>query len=150
MNLELKIPPPLVLGLVAVTMWAVAGLGPRLALPGAPLIGITLLLAGVALNLAGVAAVRHAKTTFNPLRPEATTALVTTGLFGLSRNPMYVGMLVVLLGWAIYLAAPFALLGPVVFVLYITRFQIVPEERALAKLFGPSFAEYKSQVRRWL
>ena len=149
-NLELKIPPPLVLLAVAAAMWGIAALGPRLALPGTTVAGVALMLVGLALNLAGVAAVRHAKTTFNPLRPETATALVSTGLFGLTRNPMYLGMLVVLLGWAVYLAAPLALLGPVTFFLYITRFQIVPEERALAKLFGPDFAEYTAKVRRWL
>ena len=149
-NLELKVPPPLVLVAVAAAMWGLAGLGPRLLLPGTSVIGVGLMLAGLALNLAGVAAVRHAKTTFNPLRPETATALVSTGLFGLTRNPMYLGMLLVLVGWAVYLAAPVALLGPVAFVLYITRFQIIPEERALAKLFGEGFAEYRAKVRRWL
>lgn len=149
-NLELKIPPPLVLLAVGAGMWALAGLGPRLALPGTSVAGIGLMLAGLALNLAGVAAVRSAKTTFNPLRPETATALVSTGLFGISRNPMYLGMLVLLAGWAVYLAAPLALLGPVAFVVYITRFQIIPEERALAQLFGERFAEYRARVRRWL
>lgn len=63
---------------------------------------------------------------------------------------MYLGMLIVLLGWAVYLSSPLALIGPVVFFLYITRFQIIPEERALPSLFGASFDEYKSKVRRWI
>ena len=150
MTLELKVPPPIVLAIVALGMWIAAKTGPLVSVPGAAVVGAALMIAGFALNVAGVVTVRRAKTTFNPLRPDTTTALVSTGLFGLSRNPMYLGMLVVLLGWAVYLSAPLALAGPAVFVLYINRFQIRPEERALSALFGASFAEYTSKVRRWI
>jgi protein-S-isoprenylcysteine O-methyltransferase Ste14 len=149
-NLELKIPPPIVLVVVVFGMWAAAKGSPLVSVPAGSIVGGFLMIAGLALNIAGVMAVRRAKTTFNPLRPETTTALVSTGLFGVSRNPMYLGMLIVLLGWAVYLSSPVALIGPVVFVLYITRFQIVPEERALSSLFGASFVEYKAKVRRWV
>jgi protein-S-isoprenylcysteine O-methyltransferase Ste14 len=150
MNLELKIPPPLVLVLVGCGMWAVAKVGPLVSVPAGAVVGVLLMIAGLALNITGVMTVGKAKTTFNPLRPETTTALVSTGVFAVSRNPMYLGMLIALLGWAVFLAAPAALIGPVVFVLYINRFQIVPEERALSSLFGAGFAEYKSKVRRWI
>ncbi len=63
---------------------------------------------------------------------------------------MYVGFASVLVGWAVYLGVPAALLGPIVFVLFITRFQIIPEERSLLSKFGPAFSEYQSKVRRWL
>jgi protein-S-isoprenylcysteine O-methyltransferase Ste14 len=131
-------------------MWAVGRLGPLVAVPARLAVAVFLVIAGLAINIAGVVAVRKSQTTLNPLRPESTTALVSTGLFGISRNPMYLGMLIVLLGWAVYLSSPLALIGPVVFVLYINRFQIVPEERALSSLFGASFSEYKSKVRRWV
>jgi protein-S-isoprenylcysteine O-methyltransferase Ste14 len=149
-NLELRIPPPIVLAIIAFGMWAVAKTGPLVSVPGGAVVGVLLMIAGLALNIAGVMTVRRAKTTFNPLRPDTTTALVSTGLFGLSRNPMYLAMLIVLLGWVVYLSSPLALIGPVAFVLYINRFQILPEERALSSLFGASFAEYKSKVRRWI
>lgn len=55
-----------------------------------------------------------------------------------------------LLAWACYLAAPWALVGVLAFVLYIQRFQIAPEERALAQIFGDEFQRYRAQVRRWL
>jgi protein-S-isoprenylcysteine O-methyltransferase Ste14 len=149
-NLELKIPPPIVLIAVGCGMWAIAKVGPLLTVPAGASVGMLLMIAGLALNITGVMTVRKARTTFNPLRPETTTALVSTGVFGVSRNPMYLGMLIALLGWAVYLSSPVALIGPAVFVLYIGRFQIVPEERALSSLFGASFAEYKAKVRRWL
>lgn len=149
-NLELKVPPPVVLAAVLGGMWLIARVSPHVAVAFAGGLGAFVMAAGVALNLGGVLAVRRAKATFNPLRPETTTALVSTGLFALSRNPMYLGMLVVLLGWAVYRRAPVTLIGPVAFVLYINRFQILPEERVLLSLFGASFEQYKGKVRRWV
>ena len=63
---------------------------------------------------------------------------------------MYVGLASLLVAWAIYLAAPLTLLGPLAFVLYITRFQIIPDERALSRIFGRSYDDYRARVRRWL
>jgi protein-S-isoprenylcysteine O-methyltransferase Ste14 len=76
--------------------------------------------------------------------------LVTTGIYHHTRNPMYVGLLLVLLGWVSFLCSVIALLGLVAFVIYITRFQIVPEERVLLAKFGADYAEYLARVRRWL
>jgi protein-S-isoprenylcysteine O-methyltransferase Ste14 len=95
-------------------------------------------------------AFRRAQTTITPLKPETASSLVSTGIYGFTRNPMYLGLLTVLIGWAVYLAAPFALFGPLFFWLYIGRFQIVPEERALSALFGDRFTQYTAKVRRWL
>ena len=105
---------------------------------------------GLAVMLAGVISFRRAKTTVNPLKPETATALVTSGVYRYTRNPMYLGMLTVLLAWAVYLSAPASLLAVVVFWLYIDRLQIRPEEEALVRLFGSTFTDYKSRVRRWL
>lgn len=105
---------------------------------------------GVAVALSGVLAFRRAQTTVNPLKPETSAALVSTGVYSFTRNPMYLGMVLGLFAWAVYLSSVWSLLGPVVFALYITRFQIIPEERVLDRLFGASFAAYKRRVRRWL
>lgn len=109
-----------------------------------------LALAGVAIALSGVVSFRRVRTTVNPLKPEASTSLVSTGIYKVTRNPMYLGMLAVLLAWAAYLPSVLALLGPAAFALYITRFQIIPEERVLHSLFGAAFVEYTQKVRRWL
>ncbi len=93
---------------------------------------------------------RKARTTVNPLKPQAATSLVTTGIYAVTRNPMYLGMVLVLIGWAGFLASPISVMGPVLFWLYIDRFQIQPEERAMSALFGSSFAEYSARVRRWI
>jgi protein-S-isoprenylcysteine O-methyltransferase Ste14 len=105
---------------------------------------------GVAIIVAGFLAFRQAKTTVNPLTPQATTAIVTSGIYRFSRNPMYLGFLVVLTGWAMYLSNLLAFAFLPLFVLYINRFQIVPEERALYAKFSHVFTAYKRSVRRWV
>ncbi len=84
------------------------------------------------------------------LQPERTSALVTTGVYRITRNPMYVGLLLGLLAWAAGLSSPVSLAGPVAFIMAINRFQIEPEEKALLAKFGPEYETYKSAVRRWL
>ena len=151
-SLELRIPPPVVGLLVAAGMWAGAHLPPLLRLPELArlLVAVALGATGIAIALGGVVSFRRAKTTVNPLKPETSAALVSTGVYSFTRNPMYLGMVLVLFAWAVYLSSIWSLVGPVLFALYITRFQIVPEERALDRLFGATFAEYKKRVRRWL
>ena len=84
------------------------------------------------------------------MKPETTASIVTTGIYRVTRNPMYLGLAFVLMGWATYLANLAALLLVPAFVAYMTRFQIKPEERALLAKFGLSFAEYLAAVRRWI
>ena len=150
--LELRIPPPAVGLIVAGGMWGVAHIPPLLQLPDLVrlLIAAVLGTLGGAVALGGVMSFRRAQTTVNPLKPEASKALVATGVYSFTRNPMYLGMVLALFAWAVYLPSIWSLLGPVLFALYITRFQIVPEERVLDRLFGASFAAYKERVRRWL
>lgn len=150
--LELKIPPPVVALLVAGAMWGISRLAPLVDLPASVRIAaaIACAVAGVGFSLAGVISFRHAKTTVNPMKPEKTSALVCSGIYRLTRNPMYVGLALILVAWAAYLSSGWALLGPLAFVLYMNRFQIAPEEKVLASLFGAGYADYRSGVRRWL
>jgi protein-S-isoprenylcysteine O-methyltransferase Ste14 len=133
-------------------MWSIAGLGPRLSIAAGPkyLTVAALVAAGLAFSLLGIMAFRASRTTVNPLNPERASALVTGGVYRITRNPMYVGMAFVLLAWAVNLASVLPFLGVVVFVLYITRLQIVPEERVLKDLFGDAYSRYAARVRRWL
>ena len=150
--LELRIPPPVVGLILAAGMWAVTRLPPTVPMPRLVRLPVAILLVvtGVAVALGGVISFRRARTTVNPLKPDTTSALVATGVYSFTRNPMYLGMVSVLLGWAVFLGSPWSLGGPVLFALYITRFQIVPEERVLADLFGESFTAYRKRVPRWL
>ena len=150
--LELKIPPPLVALLIGVGMWLLARATLSLQLPAALRLGAALVLAaaGIGAAVSGVVAIHRAKTTLNPFNPDETTSLVTNGIFERTRNPMYLGLLLVVTAWAVYLCVPWALLGPLVFVFYLNRFQIAPEERIMAAKFGNEFSAYRQKVRRWL
>lgn len=150
--LELKVPPPLVALLTGAAAWWLAPLGPALPWPETLRIGLAgaWLLGGLALDFSGLVAFVRRHTTVNPLRPGNSRALVTTGIYRFTRNPMYLGMACVLTAWAIWLAAWLPLAAPVLFALYITRFQIRPEERVLRQLFGQPYDDYTRRVRRWL
>ena len=151
-RLELKIPPVVLVLLIAVAMWGVSLATMNIALPIYVRVfaAITFVAAGAGISVAGVIAFKRAKTTVNPTKPDSTSALVRENIYGFTRNPMYLGFLLALVGWAVFLSNAVALLGAVFFVLYMNRFQIVPEERVLTAMFGAEFVEYKAKVRRWL
>lgn len=150
--LELKIPPPVVALLCGGAMWYLASRTPSLGLPATALWTTTAVLVALAIfiMLAGVIAFLLARTTLDPHKPASARVLVTGGIYRCTRNPMYLGLLLLLLAWAVYLASPEALVGVLVFWLYIGRFQIQPEERVLDRLFGDVYTQYRSRVRRWL
>jgi len=151
-DLETKIPPPL-LGLIsALMMWLLAQILPTLSLVSSNLyrVGIVVMLAGLCLDLIALLQFRKQATSINPLHPEKASAIVITGLYHYTRNPMYLGLLITLTGWALYLGnlASFACLP--IFVRVLTQFQILPEERILREKFGASYEEYLGKVRRWI
>lgn len=151
-TLELKIPPPvLALGL-ALLMWLTSLVFEPLPMPFGVRLGTALALVaiGQSISISGILLFRRAGTTVNPFKPDATSSLVTNGIYRFTRNPMYIGLLLTLLGWAAFLSSPPALLYLAAFVLYMNRFQIEPEERALSSLFGADYAAYQTRVRRWL
>jgi len=113
-------------------------------------IALALTTLGGVVAAAGVIAFRRERTTVNPMTPHAASSVVCSGIYRVSRNPMYLGFLLALAGWAVYLSnagAAVLLLG---FIAYMTQFQIKPEERALRAKFGSEFEQYVSRVRRWL
>ena len=114
------------------------------------LLGSVFLCIGLFFNFAGGVSFRSAKTTGNPNRPEMAASLVISGIYRISRNPMYVGLIFLLLAWATWLGSVFSMAIIVIFQQYMTRFQIIPEEKALAKCFAEKYHDYCSQVRRWL
>jgi protein-S-isoprenylcysteine O-methyltransferase Ste14 len=149
--LSLKVPPLVLVFLAALAMWLLPPMA-DMPHPGpwyAWLCGAFGSL-GTMICLAGVWAFRRARTTINPMHPDTASSLVVRGIYHHTRNPMYLGFLIVLLAWALYLAKLSALLVPPLFVLYLTLFQIGPEERALRAQFGTDFDLYAAQVRRWL
>jgi protein-S-isoprenylcysteine O-methyltransferase Ste14 len=150
--LELRIPPPIAAALFGAVMWRISLVAPSL---GVPLLvqfwlAPAIALVGVALTVSGAIAFRRAKTTINPTKPAAASSLVLSGVYGVTRNPMYVGLVLVLVAWALFLSSWLTLVGPLLFAVYIQRFQIVPEERALSAAFGAEYSAYKARVRRWI
>lgn len=149
---EHRIPPPILMILTAVAMWAVSRWLPRPALPpawhylGSTVFGVLAL----TMALAGFRAFWRARTTINPVRIEEASSLVTTGIYGVTRNPMYVALTALLTGWAFWLSVPWAFGGPLAFALFLRRFQIIPEERVLQAKFGQDYQDYRQRVRRWL
>lgn len=150
--LENKIPPPIVCALFALMMrW----LSTELPIVNwdftfdKPLIILTCIL-GFFFCVAGILAFIKEKTTTNPLKPETASALVSTGVYGISRNPMYLGLALFLIAFAVFLSSLTSFAAVAGFVIYMNEFQIKPEERAIEGIFGDEYAEYKAKVRRWV
>jgi protein-S-isoprenylcysteine O-methyltransferase Ste14 len=152
MNLQLRIPPLAVAALAGGIGWITARFAPSLGFEFSARteLAATFGLLGMACTVLGVASFRLARTTVNPMTPDATTALVVSGIYRVTRNPMYLGFLLLLLAELIWLANPVAFLVVPAFVLYLNRFQIGPEEIALRSRFGPQFNAYATRVRRWI
>jgi protein-S-isoprenylcysteine O-methyltransferase Ste14 len=150
--LELKVPPPAVALTFALLMWLISWAVPQLGFdfPGHIVVAVAFALAGVIVAVSGVASFRRAKTTINPMKPETSTALVLSGIYKYSRNPMYLGLLLILAGWAVFLSNLLAFLLLPAYVIYMNRFQIAPEETVLRSKFPEKFAVYERRVRRWL
>jgi len=151
-TLELKIPPAVVFLVCAGATWGLDLACPFAAFdfPGRQAAAHVFFLPGAVLGLGGVATFLLARTTLHTERPQRASKLVTTGIYRLSRNPMYAGLLCALVGGALALGNALALLAPAAFVAYMNRFQIRPEERALREKFGAAFDAYARSVRRWL
>ncbi|MDN5871444.1 MAG: isoprenylcysteine carboxylmethyltransferase family protein [Nitrococcus sp.] len=151
-SLELKIPPPVIMLVAALLMWLIAAAVPVLTIgfAGNRIVAGLLVLVGLAIGAVAVVSFRKAGTTIHPTKPDTSACLVTSGIYARTRNPMYLGLLVILIGWAVLLANIAALALLPAFVAYINRFQIGPEERALAGKFPSEFDAYRKRVRRWL
>lgn len=151
-TLELKIPPPVAALLVGIAMWLMASRLPAIQLTGPWRLMFTGICAGfgVTVALLGLRALSQAQTTINPVNPEKASSVVTGGIYRYTRNPMYLGLTAVLVGWAVWLSVPWLFLGPIALMLYLTRFQIIPEERVMSSKFGRHYDDYRRRVRPWL
>ena len=150
--LENRIPPPIVMVVTGLAMWALSWVTPTVHIPGGIRYGLVgvLLVFGVSVDGVALFSFRRADTTVNPVKIDNASSLVTTGIYAFTRNPMYVGLTTLLVTFAVLLSNAWLLLGPLFFVLYTTRFQIVPEERVMQAKFGSAYDAYKARVRRWV
>jgi len=148
--METKIPPPIVTLVFGLSIYFSRGIFQAVEIKYSFYIGILLLILGLGILISAVGLFRKDKTTVNPLSPEQATKLVTDGIFKYSRNPMYLGMALVLCS----IAVSFNLIGGIIlialFCFYITKFQILPEERAMSNLFSQDFDKYKQATPRWI
>lgn len=150
--LALKVPPVAQVIITAAAMYGVSKMVPALtfSLNGSTALAVGLGVMGLSLGIMGVTQFRIAQTTPNPQALEQVSSLVTSGVYQYSRNPMYVGLVLILLGWAFYLSHLLAFVLLPIFILYMTRFQIQPEERMMAQKFGKTYQDYLNKVRRWI
>ena len=146
------VPPPVVTVVAASLMWALDRWVPLAQWIGPPWNGAGALVAaaGIAVAVAAFARFRNAGTTVDPIHPSKASQLVTGGVFRLSRNPMYLGLALLLVGWAIWLGGASPWLVPPLFVIVLTVAQIIPEERALHQTFGKQYVAYQRRVSRWI
>ena len=148
--METKIPPPIVTLIFGLSIYFSRGIFQLVEIKHSFYFGILLLVLGFVILISAVRLFRKDKTTVNPLSPEQATKLVTDGIFKYSRNPMYLGMALVLGSIAVF----FNLIGGIIlvalFCAYITKFQILPEERAMRDLFSDDFDKYTKVTRRWI
>lgn len=145
-----RIPPLALLVLVGALMYVLALGAPALAPHYRFGLGAPLMLLGGGLALAGVVQFRRSHTSVDPRQPEKVTALVTGGVYAITRNPMYLGFLLMLAGWVAVLASPALLALVAAYAVYLDRVQIPPEEAVLKARFGDAFDDYAARVRRWV
>ncbi len=150
--LELKIPPPIVFlifaGLIRLLSWAVPWAG--FTLPVRKILAAGIAAVGAMLAGPAILSFLRAGTTLHPEDPGKTTRLMVAGVYAITRNPMYLSLLLLLIAWVVYLSNVAALVPIPLFVAYLNRFQIIPEEKALRSLFGTEYEDYCKRVRRWL
>ncbi len=150
--LDTRIPPLLLTFLVGFLMAGSAWLLPaaRFGLPAHWWIGLMVAVLGAGVMVAAAMRFRRKGTTLDPRDPGKSQLIVSDGVFAYTRNPMYLGMALILSGWGLALANALALAWVPLFVWYIDRWQIVPEERMLSERFGQPYLDYLARVRRWL
>ena len=148
--MKTKIPPPIIaLMCIAINYLSTHFINP-FKFPNIEIIGVFILLAGLVTAFLGYLLFKKYKTTVNPINPEETTILVTTGIFSITRNPMYLGLFFVICSTVLFFGSWFGIIILIFFVWYINKFQIIPEEETMKKKFGNKYNEYKKNVRRWI
>ena len=150
--LELKIPPALLMLIFGFLMWAIDQLLPmyKQVWTWHEWAARSVFLLALFFIVSGIVSFNKARTTVDPTQPQKASSVVTSGIYRLSRNPMYLGFLLMLLAFVFKLANPVTVVMLPLFIGYMNQFQIKPEERALTQLFGVEYVNYQQKVRRWL
>ncbi len=151
-KLELRVPPVAVFLLVVLLMYVLKGLIPSVTVtvPFLKFVVAGLTLLSGYIGVAGVYEFRKVKTTVNPVKPENASSVVNTGVFAYTRNPMYFALLLLIVALGLWWQHLSVILCGALFVSYMNRYQIKPEEQVLERLFGDEYLKYKNRVRRWI
>jgi len=150
--MKLKVPPTLQVAIFAFLIWLISKLAPvkHLNFEYQKELSWSIFAFGVFIGIIAVYTFRKAQTTVDPRNPDKASKLVIVGIYKISRNPMYLGFFFILLAFVIKVGNLYALPVLIVYVWYITAFQIKPEEIALKDLFGEDYSHYLKTVRRWI
>lgn len=151
-RLELLIPPPIVAVIIMIIQYGTYKLFPTCSFywTGNRLVCTVLIIIGLSLGMVGIITFKKHFTTTNPSKPELSSLIGSSGIYKISRNPMYLGILFGLLGIGFYFENIISILASLLFLIYITQFQIKPEERILEKKFSENYQKYKHSTRRWI
>ena len=147
MNLDTKIPPPIVTVIILSIIYLFDLNEYNL---NTDIISIITLFIGLIFIISAVIQFINRKTTVNPTKPHKTSTLVITGTYKITRNPMYLGMLLIIISFALYKASIISLILIPLFIFYINKFQIEPEEFEMRKKFGKEYEDYCKKVDRWI
>ncbi len=148
--MKTKIPPPIVTLVSALLIFFSKELFPNYTFDYQSTLSIGIFISGLMILISAVSLFKKKETTVNPMSPEKASSLVVDGVFKYTRNPMYLGMSVVLLSISIQFNLIGGLLIVCLFVAYITAFQIIPEEEAMEENFGQDYLLFKKNTRRWI
>lgn len=150
--LDLKIPPVVLFVLSAAATWGLNEWLPNdlILTELSTQLSLLFMCSGTLIGIFGVFEFYRNSTTVNPHKPEKARVIVESGVYNISRNPMYLGLLIGLISLVIYWGNIYTLLIPILFVSYMNRFQIKPEEEAMKEKFDGAYEQYCEQVRRWI
>ena len=149
-DIKTKFPPPLVALTFGFLINYTKNIFPKIEIKNEIIFGSFMIISGLIIILSAIILFKKYQTTISPLNPSNATKLITDGIYKFSRNPMYLGLLLVLVGISIILNLTGGFFFILLFILYINLFQIIPEENAMVDLFKDEFLEYKKNVRRWI
>ena len=148
--MKTKIPPP-ILALVMIGLIYLSSLFvEQITFNYQGSLSVLVLILGLACAIPSFKLFARYKTTISPLKPSDATALVTEGMYRYSRNPMYLGLLLLTIASTIWFGTWFGIIINILFIFLINFLQIIPEEEALLEIFGEEYEEYKKNVRRWI
>ena len=148
--MKTKIPPPILALIMIVLIYLSSFFIESTTFNYQGSLSLLVLILGLACAIPSFKLFARYKTTISPLKPSDATALVTEGMYRYSRNPMYLGLLLLTIASTIWFGTWFGIIVNILFIFLINFLQIIPEEEALLEIFGEEYEEYKKNVRRWI